>query len=321
MEEHNVFEKPADEVSRDKKVPSFVSKVNFKQLVPLFLVLLVVAGLYYYRSEFVVATVNGKPITRHQMLTEFEKNGADQVLDSIVIQTLIKQKVKEEGIEISNEDIAAEIKNIKELVESQGLEFNQALEMQGLTMEELISQVMLQKQLEKLIEKEIEKNIGEFKNEFQKTSEEIIKSYKSQFESGNQEIQRVLSEFSQQITKETSNLSKFTLDTQNKISEEAKNKILELNQAAEKEFIKIQETNLKVSTQISQSIRETLTKKVQETEKEIDNYKKERFEEIDRKIYQMLGEVAKKTLGKAIDLSTHEKLVIEALEKAKKEIF
>ena len=177
------------------------------------------------------------------------------------------------------------------------------------------------KQLEKLIGKEIEKNIGEFKNEFQKTSEEIIKSYKSQFESGNQEIQRVLSEFSQQITKETSNLSKFTLDTQNKISEEAKNKILELNQAAEKEFIKIQETNLKVSTQISQSIRETLTKKVQETEKEIDNYKKERFEEIDRKIYQMLGEVAKKTLGKAIDLSTHEKLVMEALEKAKKEIF
>ena len=177
------------------------------------------------------------------------------------------------------------------------------------------------KQLEKLIGKEIEKNIGEFKNEFQKTSEEIIKSYKSQFESGNQEIQRVLSEFSQQITKETSNLSKFTLDTQNKISEEAKNKILELNQAAKKEFIKIQETNLKVSTQISQSIRETLTKKVQETEKKIDNYKKERFKEIDRKIYQMLGEVAKKTLGKAIDLSTHEKLVMEALEKAKKEIF
>ena len=177
------------------------------------------------------------------------------------------------------------------------------------------------KQLEKLIRKEIEKNIGEFKNEFQKTSEEIIKSYKSQFESGNQEIQRVLSEFSQQITKETSNLSKFTLDIQNKISEETKNEILELNQAAEKEFIKIQETNLKVSTQISQSIRETLTKKVQEIEKEIDNYKKERFKEIDRKIYQMLGEVAKKTLGKAIDLSTHEKLVIEALEKAKKEIF
>ena len=188
------------------------------------------------------------------------------------------------------------------------------------------------KQLEKLIGKEIEKNIGEFKNEFQKTSEEIIKSYKSQFESENQEIQRVLSEFSQQITKETSNLSKFTLDTQNKISEEAKNKILELNQAAKKEFARIQEINLKTQKELSselsqkfakiyQSAKETLNKRVVETEKEIDNYKKERVEEMDRKIYQMLGEVAKKTLGKAIDLSTHEKLVIEALEKAKKEIF
>jgi len=199
------------------------------------------------------------------------------------------------------------------------------------------------KQLEKLIGKEIEKNIGEFKNEFQKTSEEIIKSYKSQFESGNQEIQRVLSEFSQQITKETSNLSKFTLDTQNKISEEAKNKILELNQAAKKEFIKIQETNLKTHdllinetkkvsealsnelsqkfTQIYQLTRETLNKKVVETEGEIENYKKERLKEIDQKIYQMLGEVAKKTIGKTIDLSDHEKLVTEILEKAKKEIF
>jgi len=177
------------------------------------------------------------------------------------------------------------------------------------------------KQLEELVGKEIQKNIGEFKNEFQKTSEEIIKGYQSQFASGNQEIQRVLSEFYQQIAKGISNLSKFTLDAQNKISEEAKNKILELNQAAEKEFIKIQEVNLKVSTQISQSIREALTKKVQETEKEIGNYQKERFKEIDQKIYQMLGEVAKKTIGKAIDLSAHEKLVMEALEKAKKEIF
>lgn len=177
------------------------------------------------------------------------------------------------------------------------------------------------KQLKELIEKEIQKNIGEFKNAFQKTSEEILKSYQGQFENGNQEIQRVLREFSQQIAKEVSNLSKFSLETQNKILAEAKNKILELNQAAEKEFIKIQEANLKTSTQISQSVRETLNKKVQETEKEIEDYKRERLKEIDRKIYLLLGEVAKKTIGRAIDLSDHEKLVIEALEKAKKEIF
>lgn len=177
------------------------------------------------------------------------------------------------------------------------------------------------KQLEELIEKEVQKNIEEFKNTFQKTSDEIIQNYRNQFISENQEVQKILSKFSQQILKEISTLSSFILETQNKISEEAKNKILELNLTAKKEFIKIQEINLKTSSQISYSIRETLNKKVQETEKEIENYKKERFKEIDREIYHLLGEVAKKTVGKAIDLSTHEKLVLEVLEKAKKEIF
>jgi len=199
------------------------------------------------------------------------------------------------------------------------------------------------KQLEELVGKEVQKNIEEFKNAFQKTSEEIIKTYQGQFESGNQEIQKVFAEFSQQIPKEISNLSKFTLEAQNKISEEGKNKISELNQATEKELAKIQETNLKTHdllinetkkvsealsnelsqkfTQIYQLTRETLNKKVVETEGEIENYKKERLKEIDQKIYQMLGEVAKKTIGKTIDLSDHEKLVTEILEKAKKEIF
>lgn len=177
------------------------------------------------------------------------------------------------------------------------------------------------KQLERLIEKELQKNIGQFRSELQKTSEEIIKSYRDQFADLNQEIQ-----------KQVSDLSKFILETQSKIAEESKNKIAELNLTTEKELVGIQEANLKTSEALSkdlaqnfakvyQSVQDSLNKKVRETEKEIENYKKERFQEIDRKIYQMVGEVAKKTIGKAIDLSDHEKLVMEALEKAKKEIF
>ena len=158
-----------------------------------------------------------------------------------------------------------------------------------------------------------------------------------------QEIQKAISEFSQQASNEIPNLSKFSLEAQKKFSENAENKISELNQTAKKELAKIQEINLKAHdllinevkgesaellkdiaqkfSQIYQSTSETLNKKVVEAESEIENYKKERFKEINRKIYQMIGEVAKKTIGKTIDLSEHEKLVIEALEKAKKEIF
>lgn len=200
-----------------------------------------------------------------------------------------------------------------------------------------------QEKLNELINQEIEKNLLEFKKEIQKTSGEIIANYKSQFESGNQEIQKVIFEFFQQASKEIPNLLKSTLRAQREFSENAENKISELNQATKNELVKIQGINLKAHdllinevkkesaellkdiaqkfNQIYQSTSETLNKKVVETEMEIKNYKKEELKEIDRKIYQMIGEVAKKTIGKTIDLSAHEKLVIEVLEKAKKENF
>ena len=148
------------------------------------------------------------------------------------------------------------------------------------------------KQLEESVEEEIKKNIGKLKDDFQRTSDEIIKNYQNQFKDGGEEIQKIISEISQQAAEENKKIS----------------------EALSGEFTQ-------KFDEIYQSAKGTLKNKVTETEKEIENYKKERFKELDRKIYQALGEVAKRTIGKAIDLSDHEKLVMEALEKAKKEIF
>lgn len=148
------------------------------------------------------------------------------------------------------------------------------------------------RQLEESVKEEIKKNIGNLKNDFQRTSEEIIKNYQSQFKGGDQEVQKVISEISRQVTEEIKKVSR-TLSG-------------ELTQKFD---------------EIYQSTKGALSNKVAETEKEIENYKKQRFKEIDREIYQLIREVAKKTVGKSIDLSDHEKLVMEALEKAKKEIF
>ncbi|TSC75986.1 MAG: Uncharacterized protein G01um101430_156 [Parcubacteria group bacterium Gr01-1014_30] len=170
-------------------------------------------------------------------------------------------------------------------------------------------------------EKELQKNVREFRDAFQEATQEIIKSYKSKFADGNQEIQKVLGEFAERITKEAANLSKSAQDVQNIILEGTENKILGLNRAAEEKFVKIQEAYLKTSAQTLQSTREAINKKVEEVQGEIEDYKKKEIGEIDQKIYQILSKVAKKTIGKAIDLSDHEKLVMEALEKAKREIF
>jgi len=175
--------------------------------------------------------------------------------------------------------------------------------------------------LKELIKKELQKNLREFEEILKKTSEEIIKDYHKQFSKGEGEVENLLKRFSQEIEKEISNLARFNIEIQKKITNEMKNEIVKLNHSLEKEITKIQEINLKTSTQTWNSIKENLNQKIKEAEKEIENYKKERLAEIERNIYQLLGKVAKNTLGKAIDLSTHEKLVMEALEKAKKEIF
>ena len=141
-----------ENVSAIKKVIVFVQKINFFQI--LILLIIVVVGIfgYKYRSEFIVATVNGKPITRFELVKELEKQGATQALDSIIIQKLIAEKSKEKNIEISNEAVASEIKNIQGTLKEQGLELDQALQAQGMTMESLVLQIKVQKQLEKLVE-------------------------------------------------------------------------------------------------------------------------------------------------------------------------
>ncbi|MDA1337785.1 MAG: SurA N-terminal domain-containing protein, partial [bacterium] len=110
-----------EKVSSVKNVVSFVKKVNFFQILILLVLVLVGFFAYKYKGEFIVATVNGKPITRIELMKELEKQGAKQALDSIIVQRLIAEKAKNENIEISNEDVAAEIKNIKEMLTAQGL--------------------------------------------------------------------------------------------------------------------------------------------------------------------------------------------------------
>lgn len=91
---------------------------------------------------------------------------------------------------------------------------------------------------------------------------------------------------------------------------EAKEKLNSLSTKLEKETMQIfQEAKLDIS------------KKIIEAERFIEERKKEQIEEIEKNIYKILNDVAKKTLAKTIDFSTHEDLIMKALEKAKKENF
>ena len=198
-----------------------------------------------------------------------------------------------------------------------------------------------QKDLEKLIVEETKRNLLVAREKILKEHEGILYGYqvllgrlKKEFEERGEEVKKQLFLFSQKINEETSRVSKVGQETQDKVSKEAESKITELTQKLEKTHSEVSDLLIKeakmkagelakeLTKEISNVYKSTqgvLEKEIEKTKREIEDYKKERIKELDEKIYLILGEIAKKTLGRAIDLSTHEELVMEALEKAKKE--
>lgn len=176
-----------------------------------------------------------------------------------------------------------------------------------------------EEELKNLMAKEMQKIIDELNQDVQSFATATFEAYKREVSSMPQRIDQALTQFFQ-----------FNQVLQERLSKEVEKKIGEF----EKNFLETQRILLeearKRTDQLSAKLGEDIKglyssalrpviKKVEEVEREIENYKKEKMKEVEEKIYQIIRDVAKKIIGKTIDLSTHEKLVIEALEKARKE--
>lgn len=146
----------------------------------------------------------------------------------------------------------------------------------------------------------ITKNLEELAMEEMKKSIEI---WREPFKKTNQEAKLKISEALNQI------IGDFKIG------------LADLNQEIKKEMSGFGQINASSRELLLKEAREAAEKFSQELKMGIENYKEERFKDIDIKIYQILGQVAKKTIGKAIDFSTHEELIMDALEKAKRENF
>jgi foldase protein PrsA len=115
------------------------------------IVVLIGSALFYFKGLFVAVMVNGSPISRLAVVSELEKQGGKQTLDSLITQKLINSELKKQNINITQADIDDEIKKIETQVTSQGGTLQQALDAQGMSEEKLREQIALQKGLEKLL--------------------------------------------------------------------------------------------------------------------------------------------------------------------------
>jgi len=138
-----------------KKMPSFTEIMNTKTLTVLGIILLI-ALVYSLRGFFLGAIVNGQPITRFKIMKEAEQAQGVQILDGLVMETLIVQKAREQGVQISDAAIMAKIDEYRKNFAESGQDFDQLLEMQGLTMDKIKNQVKIQMLVEALISTDIE---------------------------------------------------------------------------------------------------------------------------------------------------------------------
>lgn len=147
-EEEDAIEEAAPAPAKASQ--AVVVRLNVKMLVLVAVVLVVAVGLFFAKSLFVVAIVNGVPITRLAIVKELEKRSGKQALESIITKKLVDDELQKKNISVSDEEVAQEIQKIEAQIAQQGGTLQAILDGQGMSRTELSEQIANQKKLEKL---------------------------------------------------------------------------------------------------------------------------------------------------------------------------
>lgn len=113
-----------------------------------------------------VASVNNVEITKDKLYESLVDAGGPQILEGLITEEVIKQEMDKKSIKITEEDINKEMDSIKKMFPSDE-QFEMALGMQGLTMENFKEQTKMQLQLTKLLGDQIKVTDEEIKTAFE----------------------------------------------------------------------------------------------------------------------------------------------------------
>lgn len=102
-------------------------------------------------SQAVVATVNGEAITKADLYNDLVARSGKQVLQGLIEDRLIAQEAKKQGIQVTKQEMQAEIDNLRKEFPSE-LAFQAFLAERGVTQERLEQAVSRTLTLKKLVE-------------------------------------------------------------------------------------------------------------------------------------------------------------------------
>jgi len=165
--------KNATKAKKDFRVPKkplskFTLPLN--KIAVILAIIALLSLLYFKKSWFVVAWVNNQPITRFEFNRRLEQQYGKQVLESLINQKLIHQEAKKQKIKITDEQIQENIEKIEKSLSGQ-ISLDDALKAQGITREQLNSDMKLQLTIEKLVSQGIEISDEEIAEYFKENKE------------------------------------------------------------------------------------------------------------------------------------------------------
>ena len=159
----------------DRLMESLRARTN-RTVVALVLTAALVAGgavtLLAQSQDDVVAWVNGEPITRDELYEEMVRYVGTQVLDEMILIKLVRQEAAQRGVQVSDDDVAAELATIEEDVGGPE-QLQSVLQMYNMTYDDLKQQVTLNLLLRALVGPEIEVTEDEIRSYFDENRERL----------------------------------------------------------------------------------------------------------------------------------------------------
>lgn len=125
-------------------------------------------------SQDVVASVNGEKITKNELYEEMLKQNGQQALDSLITQKVIELEAKKQNIVVNDQDTQ---KELDKYYQSYGSEeaFNQALEMNGYSPDDVKKELALNIKVNKLLEPRISITEEDLKNYYEENKSQFAR--------------------------------------------------------------------------------------------------------------------------------------------------
>lgn len=164
------------ELKKQVNTPSSYLTKSWKHIV-LIAILLIGVIFWKFKGQFIVAIVNGQPVSRWQLNDQLMKKFGDQALESMINERLIISAMRQKGIFVTTDDINNREKQIEERLQGK-MTLDDALKAQGLTKDDFKRQLEIQISIEKFFEKdasisskEMEDYIGQNKEAYKNATD------------------------------------------------------------------------------------------------------------------------------------------------------